>query len=204
MTETRAAARPASAVDTGLSHLLGVFGQTPDAGGLSPGDRAELRRMDPLGDALPPALWRLLTEPAVVDAIGALETGNRRAAEQAVAIVVQAMAEAVGPGGVRIGRGLAGDDPNRKEYAEDRFVQLLRARGLQDVAFRVRQAVQWCAAKGVAVRFIDDRGANGFARFVLAAALRHDREAERRSHEIARDYFTPPAAPAPLSPDQDV
>jgi hypothetical protein len=150
-------------------------------GGLSPGDRAELRRMDPLDAALPPVFWRLLTATETAAAIESVARGKREKAERAFAIVIQAIAEAGVSGSTRMGRALA-----ETGYAEARFVRLLRARGhgndLAEIAFEARQAAHWCATKGAAVHLID------FARFILDAAFGHD-AADRRAHAIARDYF---------------
>jgi hypothetical protein len=172
-------------VDVALDRLMRLLVHERDDGGLSSGDRAELRRMDPLDAALPPALWRLLTVPEVETAIGIVASGDRETAERAFAIVVQAIAEAGASGRTPIGRVLA-----ETRYAEARFVRLLRARGREDVAFETRQAARWCAAKGAAFQVA------GFSRFVLDAALVR-KDADRRAHAIARDYFAAPQADAP-------
>jgi len=173
-------------VDVAIDRLARLLVHGRDEGGLSSGDRAELRRMDPLGAALPPALWRLLTLSEVETAIGIVAPGDREAAERAFAIVVQAIAERGDSVRImRIGRVLA-----ETGYAEARFVRLLRARGLEDVTFETRQAVRWCAVNGVAFQLA------GFSRFVLDAALAR-KEADGRAHAIARDYFAAPKADAP-------
>lgn len=170
-------------IDAAVGHIVAVLGREQEAAGFSPGDRAELRRMDPLGPALPPALWRLLTAGAVAEGVKALG-GDRERAERAVAILVQAMLEAGGSGEARpIGKVLG-----ETGYAEQRFVRLLRARDLPDVAAEARYAVRWCAGKGVRVRFGDGGGPPGFARFILAAVLGWN-EANSRAHAMARDYF---------------
>jgi CRISPR system Cascade subunit CasB len=167
-------------IDTAIGRIVRLLAHEREEGGLSSGDRADLRRMDPLGPALPPALWRLLTLPDVETAIA----GDRETAERAFAIVVQAIAEAGVSGTAPVGRALA-----ETGYAEARFVRLLRARGLEDVAFETRQAARWCAVKGAAFQI------TGFSRFVLDAAL--DRKhADSRGHAIARDYFAAPKADA--------
>jgi hypothetical protein len=172
-------------VDVALDRLMRLLVHERDNAGFSSGDRAELRRMDPLDAALPPALWRLLTVPEVETAIGIVASGDRETAERAFAIVVQAIAEAGASGRTPIGRVLA-----ETRYAEARFVRLLRARGREDVAFETRQAARWCAAKGAAFQVA------GFSRFVLDAALVR-KDADRRAHAIARDYFAAPQADAP-------
>lgn len=166
-------------IDMAIGRLVRLLVHERDEGGISSGDRAELRRMDPLGAALPPALWRLLTLPELATA-----SGDRETAERAFAIVVQAIAEAGASSRTPIGRALA-----ETGYAEARFVRLLRARGLEDVAFETRQAARWCAVKGTAFQI------TGFSRFVLDAALRRD-GADNRAHAIARDYFATPSADA--------
>ena len=169
-------------IDDAVCHLAAVLGRKPDEGGLAPGDRAELRHMDPLGPALPGAAWRLLTAGKVAAGIAAIG-GDIDRAERATAILIQAMLETGTDGATPIGKALA--DSN---YAEQRFVRLLRARGLADVALETRCAARWCGGKGVRVRFGRGDGSPGCARFVLDAAL--DRAAaERQAHTMARDYF---------------
>ena len=172
-------------VDATLDRLVRLLVHERDDGGLSSGDRAELRRMDPLDAALPPALWRLLTVPEVETAIGIVASGDREAAERAFAILVQGLAEAGASGRTPIGKVLA-----ETGYAEARFVRLLRARGREDVAFEARQAARWCVAKGAAFQVA------GFSRFILDAALAR-KGADWRAHAIARDYFAAPKANAP-------
>jgi hypothetical protein len=171
-------------VGVALDRLVWLLARERDEGGLSPGDRAELRRMDPLDAALPPALWRLLTLPEVETAIRMVAGGARETAERAFGIVIQAIAEAGVSGNTRIGKALA-----ETGYAEARFVRLLRARGLEDVAFEARQAAHWCAVKGTRVHLA------GFSRFILDAALGRD-DADRSAHAIARDYFATTMADA--------
>ncbi len=171
-----------NAIESAINHLLGVLTRDREEAGLSPGDFAELRRMDPLGPLLPPALWRLLTATTVAAGIAALG-GRREQAERAFACLILAMIEAGGPaGGQSIGRALAGTD-----YAEQRFILLLRARGMREVSAEARSAVRWCTTKGARVRF----DAWGFAGFILDAALERP-GADSKAHAMARDYFTGP------------
>jgi CRISPR system Cascade subunit CasB len=172
-------------VDVAIGGVIRLLVHERDEGGLSAGDRAELRRMDPLGAALPPALWRLLTLPEVGTAIGFVASGDREPTERAFAIVVQAIAEAGASSGTPLGKALA-----ETGYAEARFVRLLRARGLEDVGFEARQAARWCAVKGAAFQVAR------FSRFILDAALMR-KGADRRAHVIARDYFAAPTVDAP-------
>jgi hypothetical protein len=176
-------------VDVAIGRLVRLLMHEREEGGLSTGDCAELRRMDPLGPALPPALWRLLTLDDVDKAIGIVTAADRGTAERAFAIVIQAIAEIGDPGSKPVGRALA-----ETGYAEARFVRLLRARGrgrdLEDVAFETRQAARWCAVKGAAIQVA------GFCRFVLDAALDRKTAADERAHAIARDYFAAPKADA--------
>ncbi len=168
-----------TAIDAAIAHLFGVFSREREEAGLSPGDLAELRRVKPADLAFPPVLWRLLTANAVAVGVTSLG-GQREQAERAFACLIVAMIESSGAGGQSIGRALA-----EKRYAEQRFVLLLRARGVQDVAAEVRTAVRWCTTKGVRVRF----DARGFGGFILDAAL--DRPgADNKAHAMARDYFT--------------
>ena len=176
-------------VDVALDRLVRLLVHERDDGGLSSGDRAELRRMDPLDAALPPALWRLLTVPEVETAIGIVASGDRETAERAFAILAQALAEA-GASGRTPSRTPIGKVLAETGYAEARFVRLLRARGREEVAFEARQAARWCAAKGAAFHVA------GFSRFVLDTALMR-KDADRRAHAIARDYFAALKADAP-------
>jgi len=172
------------AINAAVLHLLSMIEREREEAGLSPADRAELRRMDPQG-TLPPALWRLLTANAVANGVTALGAEWEQA-ERAVASLVQVMLEAGGPPEPHsIGRALA-----ETNYAEQRFVLLLRARGPRDVAAQARTAVRWCTTEGIRVRFPDSGGRkNGFAAFILDASL--DRPgADSRAHAMARDYFT--------------
>jgi hypothetical protein len=170
------------AIESAITHLLSVLTRDRDAAGLSPGDLAEMRRMDPAGPAFPPALWRLLTANAVAGGVTAL-CGQRDQAERAFACLVLAMLEAGGSArGRSIGRALADTG-----YAEQRFVLLLRARGVREIAAEVRPAVRWCTTKGVRVRF----DARGFGGFILDAALGRS-GADSKAHAMARDYFTGP------------
>lgn len=164
--------------------LAGLFAREREEAGLSPGDRAELRRMNPEG-ILPPACWRLL-----------VTLDLQPKAERVWAVLFGVMEEASGPGARPIGAALAsaagppspGERPTT--YAEQRFVKLLRARGIGEVAHEARQAARWCAAQGAALRFDDEKGANGFGPFILAAAQGRESQAEQRAQSIARDYFT--------------
>jgi len=163
-----------------IGHLGWLLDRQRDEGGLSPGDRAELRRMDPTGAALPPALWRLLT---IRDVAAALPEHDAEPFERAFAVLIQVMAEIGAVGDPSVGATLAAS-----AYAEQRFVRLLRARGLVDVAHQARLAAQWCAGKGIRLRFRDRYRHDGFGPFILDAALGRE-SADRRAHAIARDYF---------------
>ncbi|MCG7354430.1 MAG: type I-E CRISPR-associated protein Cse2/CasB [Roseomonas mucosa] len=182
-----------------LSRLL--FAE-PEAGGLSPGERAELRRADPR-DALTPVMWRLLTAPAIAAATKFSRTEQDRV-ERAWALLIRTMVEAGTSEEARpVGQVLADPHGTRElgaAYSEVRFLRLLRARGLGETAHHAGQAARWCAAHGAAACFTDRYGADGFGGFLLAAALRQD-AAERCTHAIARDYFAnlPRDASAPES-----
>jgi len=205
MTEiTTSPARAEHPVSTAMHLLVCLLLTDDEHGGLSPGDKAELRRMDPAG-VLPPAAWRLLSQPRIEDGIAALGGGiaRREANERAFAVLIGTMLEAGQSRPRPIGEALAkpseSDDPRRRQgYSKDRFIRLLRARGPAEVAHEARQAARWCKAKGAAFCF-DDGGTkrNGFGPFLLDAALDHDAPAERRAHAIARDYF------ANLPPEKD-
>lgn len=187
---------PASPAHAEIAHAIRQLTMLIDT--LPRGDAAELRRMDP-GETLPPAAWRLLTDPLVSDTCRALARGGDRAdAERAFAILIAAMAETGTAGGpaLRIGEALRGDPQSGSAYSEDRFVRLLRARGAYETGFHVRLATRWCVVKGRAPRFIgrpsgsENRVAdNEFGPFILFAALGDDEKAARCAHAIARDYF---------------
>lgn len=169
-----------------LSRLLS---SEPEEGGLSPGERAELRRADP-GGALTPVMWRLLTAPAMVAVPRPFRT--EETAERAWALLIRTMVDAIASeDGRPVGQVLADPHATRETgaaYSEARFLLLLRARGPEETAHHARQAARWCAAQGAAIRFADRYGPDGFGGFLLAAALCPD-AAEHRAHAIARDYF---------------
>lgn len=135
-----------------------------------PGDRAELRRLEP-DDFNRPAFWRLLAEHVPDD----LRRGD--AAEQRWAMLLHCMAVMAplhhqprqAPGRV-----LAEAD-----WPEGRMEQLLRARGDQ-VWPTLRRLCRFLAARGIGLDWVD------FAGFVLAD---DEEEAERHRHRIARAYY---------------
>lgn len=170
-------------VNRAIARLAALLDRRREERGLSPGDLAELRRMDPVGGTLPPAFWRLVVEPELAAAIRTLDKRSPENVERAVGIVIQAMVEVGVAHNKRIGEVLA-----ESGYAEARFVRFLRARG-RDVATEARQAASFCAAKGASFRFADQYRGDGFACFVLFAFLEAENEAARRTHAIARDYF---------------
>jgi CRISPR system Cascade subunit CasB len=143
--------------------------------GLSPGDLAELRRMDP-EDPGCPGFWKVVVsdlEPA-----GVLPAGGPLLdqAERRWAAVLQAMAIAHGfhQPGARLGAALA-----EAGFSELRFTRLLRARdnGLHD---GVRLAARFLAAKGQVADF------RGIADLVLSEGRPYSEDVRRR---IARDYY---------------
>jgi hypothetical protein len=167
-----------------IARLAWLFGRTREQNGLPPGELAELRRMDPRG-VLPPACWRLL---ATLDARG---TEQERAWALVIRTMLDARLDAGGTSARPIGAVLADPDPVDRRasgYAEQRFVRLLRARGLAEITHEARQAARWCAVHAAHPRFTDTRGRDGFGRFILAAALGHQ-DTEARAHAIARDFF---------------
>ncbi|GAJ28389.1 type I-E CRISPR-associated protein Cse2/CasB [Acidomonas methanolica] len=170
-----------SDVNSDIRHLAELSARDEDDGGLSSGDRAELRRMKADG-VLPPAFWRQIVRLGI----------RNESLERAWAILIQAMLEAGEPKAEPVGRALGHRNEATGEvpYAEPRFIQLLRARGHDEVAFHVRQAARWCGAKGRRLRFSDHYGRDGFGPFILAAAQGHEEDAARRAHAIARDYFS--------------
>jgi hypothetical protein len=189
-------ARTDHPVAVAIEHLSQLLQRDDEKGGLPPGDKADLRRMEP-DDTLPPALWRLLVLPDIEQAVTALSTTavDREVAERGFAILIRTMLEAGTLGSRPVGAALAKpvetDNPQRQPcYPEARMVRLLRARGRAEVAQEARQAARWCAVQGAPLRFTD-RGKipNGFGRFLLDATLKRDESAERRAHAIARDYF---------------
>lgn len=164
--------------NSSINRLVSLFSRSREANGLPPGELAELRRMDPTR-VLPPACWRQLV------VLGIAGDGE----ERAWALLMRTMLQAGAMGERSIGSVLASPEHGTASYAEQRFVRLLRARGLAVVAHEAGQAASWCAARGGRMRFSDMRGWDGFGPFILAAAQNHDAEAERRGHAIARDYF---------------
>lgn len=165
-----------------LSTIVGFLLRSPEENGPSAADRAALRRMDPLEASFPPAMWKLLTHEHVTLFTALVKQAAR--AEQALAIVAQAVLEGGAPGGSAVGRALG-----ESRYAEQRFVRLLRARILPHLAYEVRQAARWCSAHGLGLRFTDTHGQDGFGGYVLAVGLGLP-EAEWRTRAIARDYYS--------------
>ena len=178
-----AAERPLDLAGDAVFDIATFLVRPPEENGLSAGDRAELRRMDPLDAGLPPAMWKLLTREKVASYVASHARDSRwqSQAERALAVVTQAVLEAGAPGESPIGRALG-----QSGYSEQRFVRLLRARELSDLATQVRQAARWCAVQGAGLRCTG--GPGSFGRYILAAALR-PQEADWRAHAIARDYF---------------
>ena len=162
-----------------IGRLAGLLARSHEDGGLPKGELAVLRRMDPAG-VLPPACWRLLLTMRA----------PKPAEERAWALLIATMVDACGAAVATIGTALAGGEERGPAYAEGRFVRLLRARGLNEVAHEARQAARWCGAQGRSIRFTDHRRSDGFGPFILAAALCLDGDAERRAHTLARDYFS--------------
>lgn len=192
MTETLAAQtselpfRPRDRFDDVVFSLMRAIGRDQEDGGLGTGDRAELRRMDPLGVTLPPAFWRVLFASGADAAAGRLGDGDREQGERALALLIQAMVVAGPTGDEPVGSVLA-----ETGYAEDRFVRFLRARTPRDVVEEGRRAAHWCATKptkGTSARFTDRGAPNGFGPFLLHAFLANP-EADRRAHALARDYY---------------
>lgn len=169
-------------VEAALEQAASHFARDREAGGLSTGDRAELRRLDP-AKPLVAAFWRLVTDARIEEAVARLsQTMPRDRAERAFATLFQALAELGNPyGGDPVGRVLA-----ETKYAEARLVHLLRARG-DEVAVEAAAVARWCAANGRRVRLT---GPNGFGTFILSAAPDDPERTERCAHAIARDYFT--------------
>ena len=182
---------PAQRLNAALARILSILERHRDERGLSPGDRAELRRMEPVAGVLPAVFWRLAVEPAVAAAIDDLARGDRETGERAFAVVVQAIVEAETAGqepvGAALAPGLDRRGHKRKGYAEERVVRFLRARG-PDLAHEARQVARWCGAEAGGVRFTDERGPNGLGPFLLHAFVDSER-ATKRAHAIARDYF---------------
>lgn len=163
-----------------INQIVRDLSRTPDQGGYSAGDRAELRRYQP-GDPLPPAAWRVLSDAAPSAWLETLPGAFRAKAEQALTLIAAITIEAGTPGGQPIGKALA-----TIRYAEARFVRLLRARGLRDVANEARPAARRCAAEGAGAAMIG--GFSAFGPFLLDAMLESP-FAAKRAHDIARDYF---------------
>lgn len=176
-----------------LGHLAAVLARPHGEGGLSPGDRAELRRMDAPDGALPPPMWRLLTAPALGIWLDGLPPARRERGERALAVVAQAMLDAGTPGEDAIGKAMA-----RTGYAEQRFTRLLRAAGLHAIAGEALAAARWCGVKSAGLSFT---ARSSFGRFILDAALAAPGR-DRRAHAIARDYYAKPAPGAPATPNQ--
>ena len=180
MSDATSALLPAPRLGDVVSHLARLLDTRRNEGALSPGDLAELRRMKPTTGDLPPALWRLLTSK---DLTGVLVPKEDH--ERAFAVLIGTMAQpgVLGPNPLPIGRALA-----EANYSEQRFVRLLRANCLSDIAQEARLAVQWCASHGKHLLFGRAGGDDGFGGFIINAALSRA-TASRHAHAIARDFF---------------
>ncbi len=142
---------------------------------MSPGDRADLRRLRP-GELEPPAFWRLIAGPLAEQFDGAGET-RRAEVEAAWGVVASAMARSGMAFDKKrsLGKAMAESD-----ISEMRFLRLLRA-DVRQLPAQAHAVAQLLASKGQATHWID------FARLVISAN-RSDRETTRR--QIARDYFS--------------
>ncbi|MBN2358789.1 MAG: type I-E CRISPR-associated protein Cse2/CasB [Deltaproteobacteria bacterium] len=143
---------------------------------LSPGDVAELRRLEP-GDPSAPAFWKVIAahiEPKWK--LPPTEPG-RSTAERQWAALLSAMARLQGMHDQRqrLGHALA-----QAQLSELRFDRLLRAHD-EALLDQLRSTVHFVAAKGVAVNCRD-----------LADLLLSDgtERAEKVRRRLARDYFT--------------
>jgi hypothetical protein len=149
--------------------VLGLAGLLASAH-FSPGDRAELRRLEP-GDFNRPAFWRWLVQQ-VPEHLRRTET-----AEAHWAMLLHGMA-LMAPQhhqtGRQPGRALAEAD-----FPEARLEQLLRARGPQ-VWPALRRLCQFLAARATPLDWVD------FSSFVLAE---HEDRAEEQRRRIARSYY---------------
>lgn len=174
-------AAPEPVLDNGLMvavhRLWGAFGREPRQGGVSPGDAAALRRMDP--ERPPRSLWRVLA---------AEEIDAQRDREWAMLACIGATLAGAGlhRPGLRLGRVLAGPPP----YSDLRLARLLDA-APDRLWTELRSCAQFLAQKQQPVD-LDD-----FARLIL---LSNDRNraspgdtvspAERHRRWVARDYYT--------------
>ncbi len=142
---------------------------------MSPGDRAQLRRLRP-GEVYPPPFWRLAAGPLAPEFEG-LGQVTLEAREQAWALVAAAMARTGMPfnSKQRLGKALA-----EANVSELRVLRLLRAESAQLPA-QAHSITQLLASKGQPIHWID------FARLILSTG-RSDHERARQ--QIARDYFS--------------
>lgn len=149
---------------------VGAFAGLLASEHFSPGDRAELRRLEP-DDFNRPAFWRLL--------VGHVPEGFRRteAVEARWAMLLHGMA-LMAPqhqqGGRSVGRALA-----EAGLPESRLEQFLRARGPQQWP-ALRRLCQFLAARAVPIDWIE------FSNLILAD---NDNTAEEQRRRIARGYY---------------
>jgi CRISPR type I-E-associated protein CasB/Cse2 len=158
---------PGKKIETAVSHLNHWL----DKERIGTGALAEIRRMDPLKPALPPAAWRLLVSLELED----------QENERAWAIILHGMAQ-LAPAAHH--PATVGDVLARTDYSEARFIRLLRAEGAEEVAYQTRLVCRWLSTKAEKINWIE------FAHFLLSRITRPEsEEAEKQSHTLARAYF---------------
>ena len=153
--------------------LSSIIGSLAVRRGLSPGDVAALRRLEPGGPAHP-AFWKVCA--GWLDGSLPPEGPARTEAERRWAAIVAGMAITVG---LHDPRRHAGAALAEAGYSELRFVRLLRARG-EGLAAAVRSASRFLASKAVSFDWRD------LAQLVLSEARADEEEARRH---LARSYY---------------
>jgi CRISPR system Cascade subunit CasB len=142
---------------------------------LTPGDVADLRRLDAAKDERPPAFWKLAVERLEPAGFSFADDDTPWDAPWAAAIAVMALANGIAGPRRALGAALA-----EANVAETRLLRLLRARdtALYDV---LRTVARQLVSAAVAPDWAD------VAELTLSDRVAGERERVRR--EIARDYY---------------
>lgn len=156
---------------TQLWDIIGKIAWAMDEGLIGPGDRAELRRLNPASPDRA-VFWRVMAQ------YGPADHELSEEEERRWAIVLSGMARLPHQQGRRLGRVLA-----EAGFPEQRLEHLLRAEGVKELAPAVRRLAQFLKAKNQPIDWC------ALAGLILAA---DPEKIERARRAIARDYYRHP------------